>query len=117
LLALLAAEANPPERRMETAEVGVRVQTVLGAMPKHLRQILHLAYFEQFGYQQIADVVGIPLGTVKSRLHAAVAHFANRWLDKHGSSAGPRRRARSRRRLPRRPAAPVSAGQLLAAAG
>jgi RNA polymerase sigma-70 factor (ECF subfamily) len=124
LLTLLPADASPPERRMETAEVCGRVQSVLAAMPRHLRQILHLAYFEQYGYQQIAEVVGIPLGTVKSRLHAAVAHFANRWQDKHGSTAGPRRQARSRRRLPRR-RQPATAGaavppplvQLLARAG
>jgi RNA polymerase sigma-70 factor, ECF subfamily len=38
-----------------------------------------LSYFHQFPYKQIGDILDIPLGTVKSRLHAAVAHFADRW--------------------------------------
>ncbi|MBK8269003.1 MAG: hypothetical protein IPK83_12135 [Planctomycetes bacterium] len=37
-------------------------------------------------YKDIAEVLGIPLGTVKSRLHAAVTHFAaayKREVEKH----------------------------------
>ena len=37
------------------------------------------SYFHQFPYKQISEILDIPLGTVKSRLHAAVAHFADRW--------------------------------------
>jgi RNA polymerase sigma-70 factor (ECF subfamily) len=48
-------------------------------MPDHLREILLLSYFHQFPYKQISEILDIPLGTVKSRLHAAVAHFADRW--------------------------------------
>jgi RNA polymerase sigma-70 factor (ECF subfamily) len=40
---------------------------------------LLLSYFHQFPYKQIGEILDIPLGTVKSRLHAAVAHFADRW--------------------------------------
>jgi DNA-directed RNA polymerase specialized sigma24 family protein len=38
-------------------------------------------------YGQIADSLGIPLGTVKSRLHAAVAAFAERWRTTQARSA------------------------------
>jgi RNA polymerase sigma-70 factor (ECF subfamily) len=40
---------------------------------------LLLSYFQRLSYQQIADDLQIPLGTVKSRLHAAVASFAKNW--------------------------------------
>jgi RNA polymerase sigma-70 factor (ECF subfamily) len=40
---------------------------------------LLLSYFQQFPYKQISEMLEIPLGTVKSRLHAAVAQFAERW--------------------------------------
>jgi RNA polymerase sigma-70 factor (ECF subfamily) len=52
---------------------------VVDAMPSHLREILLLSYFQGFSYNQIADSLEIPLGTVKSRLHTAVATFARSW--------------------------------------
>jgi RNA polymerase sigma-70 factor (ECF subfamily) len=48
-------------------------------MPANFREILLLSYFHQFSYKQIGEILAIPLGTVKSRLHAAVAFFADRW--------------------------------------
>ena len=55
---------------------GKSTKTVL---PDHLREILLLAYFHQFPYKEIASILGIPLGTVKSRLHTAVGTFADFW--------------------------------------
>ncbi|MCP4707517.1 MAG: sigma-70 family RNA polymerase sigma factor [Planctomycetes bacterium] len=51
------------------------VRRVVDQLPDHLRQILILAYFSQLSYQEMAEVLEIPLGTVKSRLHSAVANF------------------------------------------
>lgn len=48
-------------------------------MPENLRDVLLLSYFHQLSYKDIAEVLGVPLGTVKSRLHAAVGQFARRW--------------------------------------
>lgn len=64
---------------MEREELQKQVQTTVTSMPEHLREILLLSYFHQFPYKQISEILDIPLGTVKSRLHAAVAHFADRW--------------------------------------
>ena len=65
------------------------VHSTVMSMPDHLREILLLSYFHQFPYKQISDILEIPLGTVKSRLHAAVAHFADRWraLNKNRSAS------------------------------
>ncbi|HEX8340065.1 MAG TPA: sigma-70 family RNA polymerase sigma factor [Tepidisphaeraceae bacterium] len=63
----------------EKAELQVRVQAAVQRLPEHLREVILLAYFHQFPYKQIADVLGVPLGTVKSRLHAAVEAFARIW--------------------------------------
>jgi RNA polymerase sigma-70 factor (ECF subfamily) len=70
--------ANPSDP-MEREELQQQVQRTVGGMPEHLREILLLSYFHQFPYKQISEILDIPLGTVKSRLHAAVAHFADRW--------------------------------------
>ena len=68
-----------PDEPMQKAELQQQVQKTVMGMPQHLREILLLSYFHQFPYKQISDILEIPLGTVKSRLHAAVAHFADRW--------------------------------------
>jgi RNA polymerase sigma-70 factor (ECF subfamily) len=52
---------------------------MVAKLPEHLREILVLAYFNQLPYKEIAQVLGIPLGTVKSRLHAAVSAFARKY--------------------------------------
>jgi RNA polymerase sigma-70 factor (ECF subfamily) len=62
-------------------------------MPEHLREIILLSYFHQFPYKEISDILGIPLGTVKSRLHAAVAHFADKWKSRR-SKTGEQNRTR-----------------------
>jgi RNA polymerase sigma-70 factor (ECF subfamily) len=68
-----------PSEPMEREELQKQVQNTVTGMPEHLREILLLSYFHQFPYKQISEILDIPLGTVKSRLHAAVAHFADRW--------------------------------------
>lgn len=76
---LMEAVVEAPGAEMEKQELQETVYRVVMSMPEHLREILLLSYFHQFPYKQIGDILGIPLGTVKSRLHAAVGHFADRW--------------------------------------
>ena len=76
---LMESTGEAPGAQMEKEELQHLVHETVMAMPDHLREILLLSYFHQFPYKQISDILGIPLGTVKSRLHAAVAHFADRW--------------------------------------
>jgi RNA polymerase sigma-70 factor (ECF subfamily) len=66
---------------MESEELSRQVQRALDRVPPLLREILLLAYFQRLSYVQVADELGIPLGTVKSRLHAAVASFAKHWKE------------------------------------
>ncbi|MBN1489008.1 MAG: sigma-70 family RNA polymerase sigma factor [Phycisphaerae bacterium] len=72
----LADDADVPLDVLAEAERREVVQRVVDGMPDHLREVLVLGYYHRFPYKDMADVLGIPLGTVKSRLHAAVAHFA-----------------------------------------
>ena len=76
---LLKAADDLPGVSLERKELQTKVQQTVQGMPEHLREILLLSYFHQFPYKQISDILDIPLGTVKSRLHAAVAHFADQW--------------------------------------
>jgi RNA polymerase sigma-70 factor (ECF subfamily) len=76
---LMEATNPTPGQNLEREELQKLVHGTVMSMPDHLREILLLSYFHQFPYKQISDILAIPLGTVKSRLHAAVAHFADRW--------------------------------------
>jgi RNA polymerase sigma-70 factor (ECF subfamily) len=76
---LMQAATSAPDEPIQREELQQLVHRTVMSMPDHLREILLLSYFHQFPYKQISDILDIPLGTVKSRLHAAVAHFAERW--------------------------------------
>jgi RNA polymerase sigma-70 factor (ECF subfamily) len=60
-------------------ETAAQVKRIIARMPVKLREILILAYFHKFPYAEIAGILGIPVGTVKSRLHIAVNRFAEDW--------------------------------------
>lgn len=62
------------------------VRALVDRMPEHFRTILLLGYFQQLPYAEIAEVLDIPVGTVKSRLHAAVNYFADLWRRHTGST-------------------------------
>ena len=76
---LLETQLPLPVEDMEKKEVRQLVQDVVASLPDHLREVLLLAYFNHFAYKEIAAMLSIPLGTVKSRLHAAVGTFAEMW--------------------------------------
>lgn len=76
---LMQADLPLPEELVQDSETAELVKQVVESLPDHLREVLLLAYFNQFAYKEIAEMLGIPLGTVKSRLHAAVGTFAQMW--------------------------------------
>ena len=49
------------------------VRESVAKLPETLRQTLLLAYNQDLKYREIAEILKIPVGTVKSRLHAALA--------------------------------------------
>lgn len=76
---LLEVDVPAPDEAFDARERDAMVQEAMSRMPLPLREILLLAYFQRLSYVQISDDLEIPLGTVKSRLHAAVASFAKQW--------------------------------------
>jgi len=76
---LLEADLPSPDDPIADAERSRLVRGAIDSMPVHLREILLMSYFQRMSYNQIADSLEIPLGTVKSRLHTAVATFARAW--------------------------------------
>lgn len=76
---LLQAASTLPDEPAQREELRVLVQRTIQELPPNLREVLLLGYFHEFPYKQIADMLKIPVGTVKSRLHSAVGQFAVRW--------------------------------------
>lgn len=62
--------ANQPVRPSATAEVDV--DAALNRLSPKLREVIVLNIYQGLKYQEIADVLGIPLGTVKSRINLAL---------------------------------------------
>lgn len=85
MLSTLGSDNAVPHDELERNETATQVNEVIAGLPENLREILILAYFNKFSYKQMADVLSIPIGTVKSRLHTAVAKFAKDWKAAVGS--------------------------------
>jgi RNA polymerase sigma-70 factor, ECF subfamily len=61
---------------------GVSIMKSLREVEEPFRAALTLFYLEQFSYQEIADVLGVPIGTVMSRLSRGKAQLRERLLSK-----------------------------------
>lgn len=70
--AISEVEEDPhtqPEPCFESAERRQELAELIAALPKLYREAIRLYYFEEFNYQEIADLLEQPLGTVKSNVH------------------------------------------------
>jgi len=85
VLNAIASYETTPYDQLQKTETAQRVRWIIANMPDNLREILILAYFERFSYKQMAEILSIPIGTVKSRLHMAVGHFAKKWKGNIGT--------------------------------
>jgi RNA polymerase sigma-70 factor (ECF subfamily) len=79
LLDLLESRGPSPVDAAEAAERRERIRASVDRLPDFLRQVLVLAYYQGLKYREIADILGIPVGTVKSRLHAALVKLQEIW--------------------------------------
>ena len=65
--ALAASDASPYDNAAR-AELKRRVEAALQEIPDAFREVVVLREIEGFGYEEIADILNVNLGTVKSRL-------------------------------------------------
>ena len=79
VLNTLSSDDVIPYNNIEKEETAARVRMIISNMTDNLREILILAYFNKFSYKQMAEILSIPIGTVKSRLHTAVGKFSKEW--------------------------------------
>lgn len=79
LIDLLEARESDPFDNVDQAETRELVRACLDRLPDFLKQVILMAYYQGLKYQEIADALEIPLGTVKSRLHAAMVKLQEIW--------------------------------------
>ena len=72
LIDLFDNEDPGPVKQLEEAELGDEVRSKVEQLPESLRQVVLLVYYQGLKYREAADILSIPVGTVKSRLHCAV---------------------------------------------
>jgi RNA polymerase sigma-70 factor (ECF subfamily) len=79
LLELLETRGPGPMDLAEGEERRQRVRASVDNLPDFLKQVVILAYYQGLKYREIAEILEIPVGTVKSRLHAALVRLQEAW--------------------------------------
>jgi RNA polymerase sigma-70 factor (ECF subfamily) len=78
-----ALEDAPEPAHDPTAEAAERMdlQRALAALPPPMREVLLLVTVEEYTYAETADILGVPVGTVMSRLHRARERLRELMMD------------------------------------
>jgi RNA polymerase sigma-70 factor (ECF subfamily) len=79
LIDLMVSDDVDPLDRVDEAERRELVQQALDELPEHLRTAVHLVYYQGLKYREAAEVLSVPVGTVKSRLHTAILKLTDIW--------------------------------------
>jgi RNA polymerase sigma-70 factor (ECF subfamily) len=79
LAATLEGRDPSPFETASGLEQAERVRAAVNRLPEFLRRVLLLAYYQGLKYREVAEVMDIPVGTVKSRLHAALVKLQE-WM-------------------------------------
>ena len=77
----------PQPHQGGAVENKVVVEKLLNQLPADLRATLVLREMEQLSYEEVAEYMHVPIGTVRSRLHTARERFRKLWIEAVGSEA------------------------------
>lgn len=76
---LEGSESTPDEKAMFN-ETGARVRVALRELSEPTQHLIQLAFYQGMKYSDIADILQIPLGTVKSRVFTAIRKLNQIWM-------------------------------------
>ncbi|MGI9176698.1 MAG: RNA polymerase sigma factor, partial [Pirellulales bacterium] len=88
LVEMLAGSGQTADAEMEAEEARDWVRSAVNDLPESLKGALMLVYHQGMKYREAADVLGIPVGTVKSRLHSALLKLNESWRQSGRSLPG-----------------------------
>src|SRR5689334_22967698 len=86
LLNLLESKEPNPEDHAQSAQQSEWIRSAVDELPDGLRDAVNLVYYQGMKYREAADILNIPVGTVKSRLHSAILKLNEAWLEREANS-------------------------------
>ena len=86
-LAVVARPGLPAAAADDSEEVDLRLRDAVDALPEAHRNVVLLRYYGQCSCKEVAERLGLPLGTVTKRLSRAHAQL-RQLLGKHGDDPG-----------------------------
>ncbi len=78
---ILPSGVEPPEAGIEAMETETRVRAAMKDLPEEQVLLIRLAFYEGLSHSEIAEKLGVPLGTVKSRIRLAFGKMKTRLGD------------------------------------
>ena len=79
----LVGDSPNPYRAASDEENNRWVHESVASLGESMQQVIQLVYYQGLKYREAAEALGIPVGTVKSRLHAAVQRLGLLWDETH----------------------------------
>ena len=86
LVDILVSEELEPPAQLSRMESGQLVQEAINSLSDQMRSVVHLVYYQGLKYREAAEVLDVPVGTVKSRLHAAIQKLNEFWNTAHAGN-------------------------------
>ena len=80
-----AGEEYSPSTKHDSKEAGNLIRNAVLSLPRRQREVFLLFQYQGLSYEEIARVLGRPLGTVKSQMHYAVISLKEKLKDVVGS--------------------------------
>jgi RNA polymerase sigma-70 factor (ECF subfamily) len=86
LMDLLVSKEPAPDFRAESTQQRDWIRRAVEQLPDALREAVNLVYYQGLKYREAADILKIPVGTVKSRLHSAILKLNEAWMQSQTTS-------------------------------
>jgi len=82
---MIESEEPSPAASLSQEERSNWVRGAVAELPEHLRAVIELVYHQGLKYREAAEVLDIPVGTIKSRMNAAIGKLGRSWNRSHAS--------------------------------
>ncbi|HUY93066.1 MAG TPA: sigma-70 family RNA polymerase sigma factor [Pirellulales bacterium] len=79
LIELLVSKETGPVAQLEADERQTWVRKAIQELPEPLSNAVNLIYYQGLKYREAAEILDVPVGTVKSRLHTAILKLNEAW--------------------------------------